>query len=136
MSQPQTASRPLALIACAVAVVGVAAIWAGISLITHGMSAWMAPFAALDAALLLRLASWPAGRARVTLALVATALTILCANYLVAAAQIGRALGLRPVESVPHMSIELAALYAQSNSGWFEGACYVVAALLAWVFAR
>lgn len=130
------ATQVLALAACVVAVIGVAAIWAGLSLITRGQCSWMAPVAALDAALLLRLASWPAGPSRIALALIVTASTVLAANFLVAAAQIGSAMGLRPVEAVSRMSVDLAALYARSNNGWIEAAWYALALVLAWRCAR
>ncbi len=127
---------PLALAACAVAIVGVAAVWAGVSLITRTQCAWMAPVAALDAALLLRLATMPAGRVRVALALAVTLLTIVAANFLVASAQIGVSMGLRPVEAVSRMSLELAALHAQFNNGWIEAGWYALALVLAWRCAR
>lgn len=136
-TQPvRPASVPLALAACAVAIVGVAAVWAGLSVIARSQCAWMGAVAALDAALLLRLASWPPGRSRVALALTVTVLTILAANFLVAAARIGVSMGLRPVEAVGRMSMELAALYAQSNTGWIEAAWYALALVLAWRGAR
>lgn len=132
----RSATLPLALAACAVAIVGVAAVWAGVSLITRTQCAWMAPVAALDAALLLRLATMPAGRVRVALALAVTLLTIVGANFLVASAQIGVSMGLRPVEAVSRMSLELAALHAQSNNGWIEAGWYALALVLAWRCAR
>ena len=132
----RSATLPLALAACAVAIVGVAAVWAGVSLITRTQCAWMAPVAALDAALLLRLATMPAGRVRVALALAVTLLTIVGANFLVASAQIGVSMGLRPVEAVSRMSLELAALHARSNNGWIEAGWYAMALVLAWRCAR
>jgi len=132
----RSANLPLALAACAVAIVGVAAVWAGVSLITRTQCAWMALVAALDAALLLRLATMPAGRVRVALALAVTLLTIVGANFLVASAQIGVSMGLRPVEAVSRMSLELAALHAQSNNGWIEAGWYALALVLAWRCAR
>lgn len=132
----RSSTLPLALAACAVAIVGVAAVWAGVSLITRTQCAWMAPVAALDAALLLRLATMPAGRVRVALALAVTLLTIVGANFLVASAQIGVSMGLRPAEAVSRMSLELAALHAQSNNGWIEAGWYALALVLAWRCAR
>jgi hypothetical protein len=135
-----SASRPtprwLAFAACFVAIVGVSAVWAGVSLILAGICAWIAVLAALDAALLLRLASWPSGSGRAALALAVTLATVLVANYFVASAQIGRVMGLRPVEAVTRMSLDLAALYAQSNFGPIEAAWYAAAAVVAWLSAR
>jgi hypothetical protein len=104
--------------------------------VTRGPCAWMAPVAALDAALLLRLASWPAGRPRVALVLSVTVLTVLVANFLVASAQIGVTMGMRPVHAVPLMSVELAALYARAHTGWVEAGWYALALVLGWRAAR
>ena len=49
---------------------------------------WMAILAAIDAALLLRMARMPRGWLRVSLAVIATASTIVLANWGIAAAQI------------------------------------------------
>lgn len=127
---------PVAFAACAIAVVGIAAAWAGLTLAFGSLCGWIAVLAALDAALLLRLAGWPAGRSRVTLALLVLGATLLLAGYFIATAQIGRAMGLRPFESLPNMSLELAALYLRSNLGWAEAAWSALAAVVAWRSAR
>jgi hypothetical protein len=132
---PATA-KPLALIACAVAIVGVAAIWTGVTLVLRGPAGWMAVLAALDAALLLRLAQWPRGNSRAGMAVAVTVATALLANYFVAAAQIGIAMGLRPYEALPLMGPELAMLYAQSNHGVVEWVSYAIAVIAAWVMGR
>ena len=130
------ASKPLALLACAVAVLGVAAMWAGVGVLLHASVPWMAILAALDAVLLLRLADWPRSNARAALATGVTLATIALAQYFVATAQIGVVMGLRPFESLPLMSGELAWLYAQHNHGAVEWACYAIAVVLAWVLSR
>ena len=61
---------------------------------------WMALLAALDAVFLLRMGRVPPGATRSLLAVAATALTIVLANWGIAAAQIGRAMGLLPWESI------------------------------------
>lgn len=132
---PVTA-KPLALLACAVAVLGVAAVWAGASVLLRASTPWLAIVAALDAILLLRLANWPRGPSRTALAVGVTVATIVVAQYFVATAQIGVVMGLRPFESLPLMSGELAWLYAQHNTGPFEWVCYVIAALMAWAMSR
>jgi hypothetical protein len=131
-----TASHWLAISACAVAVVGVAAVWTGVSMIVRGPCAWFAVLAALDAALLLRLANWPPGRSRVALALGVVALTVVCAAYFIATAQIGHAMGMRPYEALPLMSFDLASLYARSNVGWAEGLWLALALVVAWRGAK
>ena len=57
---------------------------------------WMAIVAGLDAALLLRLAAMPRGPARVAVAMLGTTATILFANWGIAAAQLGRSVGVPP----------------------------------------
>jgi glucan phosphoethanolaminetransferase (alkaline phosphatase superfamily) len=133
---PHPAGVLLALTACIVAIFGIAAIWAGISAVTRSQCGWMAVIAALDAALLLRLAVWPPGSGRAAIALVVTLMTVLLANYFVAATQIGLSMGMRPVESVPRMSLELASLYASSNNGWVELLWLGLASAVAWRLGR
>ena len=130
------AAVPLALAACAVAILGVAAVWAGASVLLKGMGAGFAIVAALDAVLLLNLANWPRGTRRATVAVTVTLLTILVAQYFVATANIGVVMGLRPYESLPLMSLDLAWLYAVNNTGPFEWACYAIALAVAWAMAR
>lgn len=136
MPAQKPAPRGLALTACVVAVIGVAAVWGGLSLLFPGPCAWMAVVAALDAALLLRLALWPPGPQRAAVAIAVTLATVAVAGYFVATAQIGRAIGLRPFEALPRMSAELALLYAQSNTGWAELLWVAAALVLAWRSAR
>lgn len=131
-----TATRWLALAACAVAVIGVAAVWAGLSLIANGPCGWVAVLAALDAILLLRLANWPPGRSRVAVALGVVGLTVFCAGYFIATAQIGRAMGMRPYEALPRMSFDLASLYVRSTVGWAEALWLALAGAVAWRGAR
>ena len=126
------AAIPLALVACLVAIFGVAAVWAGASVLLRGHHAWFAIVAALDAALLLSLANWPRSRARGAVAAGVTLLTILVAQYFIATAQIGVAMGLRPYESLPLMSADLALLYARNNTSAFEWTCYAIALVVAW----
>jgi hypothetical protein len=54
----------------------------------------------------------------------------------VAATQIGLSMGMRPVESVPRMSLELASLYASSNNGWVELLWLGLASAVAWRLGR
>jgi hypothetical protein len=64
---------------------------------------WMALLAAIDAVLLLRLARMPKGIPRMALAVTATAATIVLANWGIAAAQIGRSIGMLPWESLTRL---------------------------------
>ena len=93
---------------------GCAAAWILLALAGDRQCSWMALLAALDAALLLRMARMPPGAARMLVALLGTAATIAIANWGIAAGQLGRALGLLPWESVlklgPHHAWTLAGL--------------------------
>lgn len=129
-------TRLVAFLASFVAIAGVGAIWAGASAITGTQCAWIAILAALDAALLLRLATWPSGSSRAAMAFGITLLTIVCANAFVAAAQIGRIMGLRPYESLPRMSLELTTMHVQTHNGWPELLWYAAALVLAWRLGR
>lgn len=79
---------------------GFAAAWVLLAFARDRQSSWMAIPAALDAVFLLRMAKMPPGWPRAALAVTATALTIALANWGIAAAQIGRAMGLLPWESL------------------------------------
>jgi hypothetical protein len=78
---------------------GFAAAWILLAFARDRQCSWMAVFAALDAVLLLRLARMPAGWLRVLAAVAATAVSIILANWGIAAAQVGKAMGLLPWES-------------------------------------
>lgn len=95
--------RWYALPLLALGVTGFAAFWMLLALALNRQCTWLAPAAALDVALLLRLAKWPAGISRAGLAVLATALVIAAANVLIAAGQLGQQFGLRPWESALKM---------------------------------
>ncbi|MEO5565770.1 MAG: hypothetical protein ABIR05_03825 [Luteimonas sp.] len=92
---------------------GCAAAWILLALASDRQCSAMALLAGLDAALLLRLAGMPRGRARMLLALLGTAAAIAVANWGIAAGQIGRVLGLLPWES----ALKLGANYAWTLVG-------------------
>ncbi len=79
---------------------GFAAAWVLVAFARDSQSSWMSILAALDAVFLLRMAKMPAGWPRAMLAVTATVFTIALANWGIAAAQIGRAMGLLPWESL------------------------------------
>jgi len=118
------------------AVAGVAAIWCGLTVILGHPCGWMAVVAALDAALLMRLASFPQGRERAAFAITITLATVLAAAYLYATAHIGMLLGMRPAESVWKMSPSLAQLFVSANVGWVEYAWLAAAMFVAWRSSR
>ena len=103
---------------------------------TGGNASWMTLIAALDAALILRLASHPAGSGRAALAVGITLLTVLAAAVLVSSAKIGMSLGMRPAESLSRMSWELVPLYVGANVDWRDGLWLLAGCFLAWRAGR
>lgn len=89
---------------------GFAALWVLLALRLDSQCAWLAPLAAIDVALLQGLAQWPRSRARAVAAVLATAVVIALANYMIAAGQIGQDFGLRPLESALRMGAGYAGL--------------------------
>lgn len=130
------ASPWVALAVALVAVAGVAAVWSGLSLVFRGSCGWMAVVTALDAALLLRLAAWPPGRARAGWTVAITLATVVVAWYLIAAAQIGLPMGARPAEAIWKISAGLAWLYTWTNWSWADLAWLVVALGVGWRAGR
>lgn len=113
MSIPHAATpRRFALPLLALGAAGFAAAWMLLALVADGQCAWLAPVAALDMVLLLRIAHWPAGRSRAGWALLATAATIAMANYGIVAGQVGQGFGMRPWESALRLGPNYAWLLA------------------------
>ena len=98
----------LPAVALLAGVLGTIAVWVALSVYTGRPCSWVAPLAALDLVLLLRFAGAPAGAARVATAVAATALTVLLAQWLTVATQMGIALGLQPVDSALRLGPRLA----------------------------
>lgn len=118
------------------AVAGVAAIWAGASVMLQSNAPWMALIAALDAALLLRLAGVEPGRLRAGSALAIVLGTSAVAAFFIASVRIGLSLGLRPAEALWRMSGELSWLYVSANAGWSEVLWLLAGCALGWRLAR
>lgn len=119
-----------------VAIAGVASMWSGLSLLFRTSCGWMALLTALDAALMLRLAAYPPGRARAVWTMVITLGTVAAAWYLISAAQIGALMGYRPADAVWKISPGLAWLYTTTNFAWTDAAWLLGALALAWRFGR
>jgi hypothetical protein len=127
---------PLPLASLAVGILGAAAAWVGLHLLLGTMVAWMAPLAALDMAWMLRLAAAPAGRARAALAATATGIAIAASLWMVAATQIGRLLGLSPLESAQRLGpVLFGELVRHGTDGW-DIAFLAIALPLAWRLGR
>lgn len=119
-----------------IGVLGLAAGWTGAALLTRQQCGWIALVAALDAAVMLRLANFPSGQLRAALALGTTLAAIALANYFIVAARLGARLGIEPSESLRLLSVEMAWLLAgYANSAW-DLAFLGVAAVLAWWWGR
>ncbi len=128
--------RWYALPLLALGAAGFAAAWMLLALALNRQCSWLAPVAALDMALLLKLARWPAANSRRALAVAACAAVIGAANMLIAAGQIGQSFGLRPWES----ALKMGPSYAWLLGGWAYGGIdllvYATALLGAWWAAR
>lgn len=112
---------------------GFAAAWVLLSLMSDSQCSWMALLAALDAAVLLRLARVPAGSGRAIVAVLATACIIALANWGIAAAQLGKMLGLLPWDSAlklgPHHAWTLIQLANDGTDMAWMGAALVLAVI-------
>ncbi len=126
----------LAAFTALVAIAGVAAIWAGVSLALRGPCGWMALVAAIDAALLLRLAGLPGGRHRAGVAVAATALSILAGIFVVGSVNIGVGFATLPHQALWLTGPQLAWTWWQFNTGLWELLLAVLALPLAWKLAR
>ena len=123
----------LATLLLAAGCAGFAAAWVLVAFARDQQCSWMSLLAALDAVFLLRLGRMPAGGARTALAVTGTAVTIVLANWGIAAAQIGRAMGLLPWESLgklgPFYAWTLANLANPPAELWWLAASLVLAGL-------
>ena len=123
-------AAPLLLLGIA----GCAALWVLVSMVTGRVSSWMAVVAALDAALLLRMAQVRPGLLRALWGALATAAAIALSVWVVVAGLLGRMLGLSPWEAALKLGAHHAWTLAQATHGpadvaWL-GAGVVVAAVL------
>ena len=126
----------LPLLALAVGILGMVAVWLAAYLHFRTPSGWLALVAALDIALMLRLAAAPAGRLRAVLAVAGTAAAIALGYWMMAATEMGLLLGLTPLESSQRLGPVLAGeLVRHATSGW-DIAWALLALPLAWRLAR
>lgn len=95
-ARPARPSHWLAPALLAFGCAGCAAAWILLGVARGSQCSWMAIVAGLDAALLLRLAAMPRGPARAAVAALSTAATIVLANWGIAAAELGRSIGVLP----------------------------------------
>lgn len=123
---------PLLLLGCITALIA----WMLIALALGNQAGWMAVLVALEIVWMLRLGTLGAGPLRIGIAVVATALIIVGANWGIASAQLGNALGLDPWTSAQKMGTGLAWTLLQLANNGFDLLCYAAALVLAWWAAR
>lgn len=126
----------LPLLALAIGVLGMTAAWLALSMALRSPCGWLAPVAALDMALMLRLSAAPAGRIRAALAVLGTAAALFTSYWMIAATQMANLLGLTPLESAQRLGPVLAGeLVRHMTSGW-DIAFAALALVLAWRLGR
>jgi hypothetical protein len=116
-------------------IAGMSAIWVAAAVLSGANCSWLGLVAAADMALLLRLTNAPAGVGRVLAASAATLGTVVLAQWLVVATQLGVVLGMPPLASAldlgPHLAWQLASI-ALSRVDWvLLAAAPLLAAILA-----
>jgi len=126
----------LAAATALLAIAGMSAIWSAVALVLKSPCGWMAPVAAIDVALMLRLAGLRAGRGRAALALGTTLATLATSAFVIAAISIGRAFGALPHEAIWRIDPPLALTWWRFNASWIDGLAAVLALPLAWRLGR
>jgi hypothetical protein len=134
-------SRPglpwlLPLAALSIGILGITAVWLALSWTLQGPVGWLAPVAALDMVLMLRLAGAPPGRRRAALAALGTAVAITLSYWMIAATQMGWLLGLSPLESAQRLGPVLAGELIRHATSTWDLAWAALALLIAGWFGR
>jgi hypothetical protein len=122
--------------ALAVGVLGAVAVWLGLAITLHSTCAWMAPLAALDMALMLRLAAAPPGRLRAAAAVLATAFAVAASYWMIVATQMGLLLGLSPAESAQRLGPVLAGELLRHGTDYWDIGLPLLALAIAWRLGR
>lgn len=137
IERPSPARRwLLPLLALAVGVLGMTAAWLALAMAVRGPCGWLAPLAALDMALMLRLSAAPAGRLRAGLAVLGTVAAVATSYWMIAATQMGNLLGLSPLESAQRLGPVLAGELVRHMTSAWDIAFAALALVLAWRFGR
>jgi hypothetical protein len=124
------------LLALAIGVLGMTAAWLALSMALRSPCGWLAPVAALDMALMLRLSAAPAGKNRAAMAVLGTVAAIAASYWMITATQMANLLGLTPLESAQRLGPVLAGeLVKHMTSGWDIGFA-ALALVLAWRLGR
>lgn len=120
----------------AIGVLGMTAVWLAAYLHFRTPSGWLSLVAAVDIALMLRLAAAPAGRARAGLAVAGTLAAIALSAWMMVATQLGLLIGLTPLESAQRLGpVLFGEMLRHGTSGW-DLAWALLALPLAWRLAR
>lgn len=122
----------LVLLLTLLATLGCAAAWILVALAAGRQSSWMAVVAAIDAAVLLRVARAPAGLSRAVTGVAATLATIVLANWGIAAGEVGRSVGMLPWDAAVRLGPDYAwTLALLANAGadrlWLAAAVVIAA---------
>ncbi len=122
----------LLLLGCATALIA----WLLVALSLNQQAGWMAILVAIESAFMLRLGTFRPGAARAVVAMGATLVVILCAQWAIASAQMGFVMGLDVLASSLRMGPRLAWLLSSMANGWFDVVCWGVGVGEAWVVGR
>jgi len=123
---------PLLLLGCVTALIA----WLIVALALGHQAGWMALLVAAESAFMLRLAGFRPGNARAAVAVVATALVIVLAQWTIASAQIGTVMGLDVLASSIRMGPRLAWQLLQLANSGLDVACMGLALAAAWFAGR
>lgn len=118
----------LLLLGCATALIA----WLLVALGLGHQAGWMAMAVALESAFMLRLGTFRPGAARGAVAVLATAVVIVAAQWAIASAQMGMVMGLDVLASSVRMGPRLAWLLSSMANSWVDLACWGVGLGLAW----
>lgn len=124
-------SRWYALPLLVLGATGFSAAWMLLALALQRQCAWLAPLAALDMVLLLKLCGWAGSARRAGWAAAGTALAIALANGLITAGQVGLNFGVRPWESALQLGPAYAWLLTRLANDRLDLVLYASSLLLA-----
>ena len=129
--------RPwLAVLLLLLGIAGCAALWVLVSMATAGVASWMAVVAALDAALLLRMAQVRPGAGRALWGVLATAACIAVSLWLVVGGLLGRMFGLTPWEAALRLGSYHAWALVQTSHSAADAAWLAAGLVIAAVLSR
>lgn len=126
----------LPLLALCIGVLGMTAAWLALSMFLGSPCGWLAPLAALDMALMLRLSAAPPGPMRAAAAVLGTLAALFASYWMMAATFMGQLLGLSPLESAQRLGPVLAGELTRHAAGPWDIGFAALALVLAWRFGR